>query len=89
MQEPALLHPFGRTELLPIASYLFPGALLMQGAIMIESTRRRVLDTLNSRYLYGRVVRGFLTCCHNVITLIFWNESSAFYDPSANTRLNI
>ena len=27
---------------------------------MIESTRRRVLDTLNSRYLYGRVVRSFL-----------------------------
>ena len=27
---------------------------------MIESTRRRVLDTLNRRYLYGRVVRSFL-----------------------------
>ena len=27
---------------------------------MIETARRRVLDTLNSRYIYGRVVRTFL-----------------------------
>lgn len=26
---------------------------------MIQSSRRRVLDTLNGRYLYGRVVRVF------------------------------
>lgn len=26
---------------------------------MIESSRQRILHTLNSRYLYGRVVRSF------------------------------
>ena len=29
---------------------------------MVDSSRQRVLNTLNSRYIYGRVVRTFLEC---------------------------
>ncbi len=39
---------------------LHPGVSLHTITRMLETTRRRVLDTLNSRCLYGRVVRAFL-----------------------------
>lgn len=41
---------------------------------MIESTRRRVLDTLNRRYLYGRVVRAFLER-YDFIEWILYNST--------------
>ena len=39
---------------------------------MVELSRRKVLDTLNSRYLYGKVVR---------ISLTFLEDSSAAINP--------
>ena len=39
--------------------------------IMVDLSRRRVLDTLNSRYVYGRVVRAFLRRHHRVYRLPF------------------
>ena len=32
----------------------------------MESARRKILKTLNSRYLYGRVVSAFRISCHDV-----------------------
>lgn len=39
--------------------------------IMVDLSRRRILDTLNSRYVYGRVVRAFLRRHHRVYRLPF------------------
>lgn len=49
---------------------------------MIESTRRRVLDTLNSRYLYGRVVRAFLERYDFIEWILYiytWPPSFLYY----------
>ncbi len=46
---------------------------------MIESSRRKILDTLNYRYVYKRVVR-FLIYIHNIIILAI---------TSLRQRLNI
>ena len=50
--------------------------------MMIESTRRRVLDTLNSRYLYGRVVRSFLEHYDFIKWILYistWLPSFSYY----------
>ena len=49
---------------------------------MIESTRRRVLDTLNRRYLYGRVVRSFLERYDFIEWILYrstWLPSFSYY----------
>lgn len=50
-------------------------------ADMIESSRRRILDTLNSRYLYRRVVRFLMyntTTCHHPCDDFIGGRGSTF-----------
>lgn len=66
---------FGCHIFLPKSWLLSPHLILIlfwswwDNTNMIESSRRKILDTLNSRYIYKRVVR-FLMYIHNTIFIL-------------------
>lgn len=57
----------------PHPPYLLPCRFLLLNCIMLESSRRRILSALNSRYIYGRLV-----CACSLLSRLLLDDLRSF-----------